>query len=219
MPSIKKLEVADYYADEYYETIKFTGAKSGAAELKYMECKPCQGFVRDDFEYLPDGRVLPKIGFFTEVYRYPAALADGREWMTLLPNEINSQKEFVGAAFGKVLTYGLGLGYYVFRSALKKSVSSVTVVDLDKNVIKIFEENILPQFPPEARAKVKIVNADALKFGKTLKSGDFDYVYADIWHDAGDGVPLYLKLKENEKYMPTAKYGYWIEKTMKHYLP
>ena len=217
-PSIKKLDVADYYADEYYKYIKFDKRAAGDFTLGFMTCKPYQGFVRDDFLYMPDGRVIPQIGFFDSEYRYPAALQGGREWMTLLPNEINSQNRYVDAAFGKVATYGLGLGYYVLKAALKFNVTSVTVVDIDENVIRLFKENILPQFPDYAKKKVNIVCADAIKFGEGLKSGDFDYIYADIWHDAGDGIDLFKRLKQNEKFCPSAKYGYWIEETMKYYM-
>ena len=217
-PSVKKLDVNDYYNDDYYKYIRFDKKSSGDFTLDYLICRPYQGFVRDDFNYAFDGRVIPRIGFFDREYRYPAALQGGREWMTLLPNEINSQIRYVDAAYGKVATYGLGLGYYVLKVALKETVESVTVVDIDENVIKLFKENILPQFPAYARDKVKIFCADAIKFGKELKDGDFDYVYADIWHDVGDGVELYKQLKQNEKFCPSAKYGYWIEDTMKYYL-
>ena len=118
-PSIKKLDVNDYYADDYYKYIKFDKRTIGDFSLDYMTCKPYQGFVRDDFLYMFDGRVIPQIGFFDKEYRYPAALQGGREWMTLLPNEINSQKRYIDEAFGKVATYGLGLGYYVLKVALK----------------------------------------------------------------------------------------------------
>lgn len=217
-PSVKKLDVNDYYADPFFKSIKLPDAKKGDFTFKYMTLKAYQAFVFDDFLYLSDGRVIPRIGFFDVDYRYPAVLQGEREWMTLLPNEINSQKKYVDAARGRVATYGLGLGYYVYMVALKGEVSSVTAVDIDENVISLFEEHILPAFPDFARAKVKLVRADALKFGEGLRAGDFDYIYADIWHDAGDGVPLYKRLKQNEKFCPSAKYGYWIEDTMKYYM-
>ena len=218
LPSVKELCTSDYYSDAYFQNIAFPAKKCGDFELKYLTAKPYQGFVRDDFIYYPNGKVLPRIGFFPTEYRYPAALQKGREWMTLLPNEINSQKKYVEAAFGKVLTYGLGLGYYVLHVALKDDVRSVTVVDIDENVIRLFKENVLPQFPAAARDKVRIVCKDAFEFAKGLNAGDFDYIYADIWHDVADGVELYKKFRSLEKFCPTAKYGYWIEDTIKYYL-
>lgn len=216
--SVKMLDVDDYYNDEYFKTVKFEGQTLGDSKLDYLTYAPYQGFVRDDFLYFNDGRVVPQLGFFKTEYKYPAIVTDGVEWMTLLPNEINSQKKYIEKAKGKVLTYGLGLGYYVFHVALKKEVASVTVVDLNQNVIDLFNKHILPSFPLEARQKIKIIQADAFKFAESLTGGDFDYVYADIWHDCGDGKDLYLKFKTLESFCPSAEYGYWIEDSIKYYL-
>lgn len=216
--SVKMLDVKDYYNDKYFKTVKFEGQTLGDSKLDYLTYAPYQGFVRDDFLYFNDGRVVPQLGFFKTEYKYPAILTDGVEWMTLLPNEINSQKKYIEKAKGKVLTYGLGLGYYVFHAALKKEVASVTVVDLNQNVINLFNKHILPSFPLDARQKIKIIRADAFKFAESLNDGDFDYVYADIWHDCGDGKDLYLKFKTLESFCPSAEYGYWIEDSIKYYL-
>lgn len=218
LQSIKALDVNDYYSDEYYKTVTFNDESLGDVVLTYKTYAPCQGFVRDDYKFFDDGKVLPLIGFFKTEYRYPAILQNGVEWMTLLPNEINSQKKYIKKARGKVLTYGLGLGYYVFHAAIKPDVESVTVVDVNKNVIDVFCERILPGFPERAKKKIKIVRADAFKFAENLKDGDYDYIYADIWRDCGDGRDLYLKFKDSEKFCPSAEFGYWIEDSIKYYL-
>ena len=217
LPSVKLLSVTDYYKDEYY-TLPFENKKTGEAELKTMTLPAFTPFVRDDFDCFVNGKVLPKIGFFNEEYRYPAVLKNGREWMTLLPNEINSQVRYVSEAFGKVLTYGLGLGYYALQVALKDNVSSVTIVDCDDEVINLFNFEILPHFPLAAANKIKVIKSDAFVFAEGLNDGDFDYIYADIWHDVSDGTELYKKFKSCEKFCKTAKYGYWIEDTIKYYL-
>ena len=218
LPSVKLLSVDDYYKDEYFSLAGFDGKRVGEAELKTMILPAFTPFVRDDFEYFPNGKVLPKIGFFDKDYSYPAVLKNGREWMTLLPNEINSQLRYIGEASGKVLTYGLGLGYYAMKVALRNEVSSVTVVDCDEEVINLFNSEILPRFPEFVRKKLAVIKSDAFSFAEGLKDGDFDYIYADIWHDASDGADLYKKFKEREKFCKPAKYGYWIEDTIKYYL-
>ena len=218
IPSIKKLDLKDFYDDPYYRTVKFENRKIDDVELKNLSYAAYQGFVRDDFLYFDDERVVAQIGFFDGEYRYPAVLKGGVEWMTLLPNEINSQKKYIGEAFGNVLCYGLGLGYYAFMTALKKEVASVTVVDIDEAVIGLFESVILPQFPAAVREKIKIICADAFEFAKNLSDGEFDYIYADIWRDCGDGAPLYKKFKELERFSPSSKFGYWIEDSIKYYL-
>lgn len=218
LQSVKMLDVKDYYDDLYFKTVNFNGEVLGDSKLDYLTYVPYQGFVRDDFLFLEDGRVIPQIGFFPTEYRYPAILTKNVEWMTLLPNEINSQKKYVDRAKGRVLTYGLGLGYYVFQAAVKSEVTSVTVVDLNQNVIELFKKKILPKFPKSVREKITVIKADAFEFAKNLKDGDFDYIYADIWHDCGDGKDLYLKFKSLESFCPSAEYGYWIEDSIKYYL-
>lgn len=218
LQSIKMLDVNDYYNDPYFKAVTFNGETVGDSKLDYLTYAPYQGFVRDDFKYYDDGKVLPLIGFFPTPYRYPAVLTGDVEWMTLLPNEINSQKKYIKKAKGKVLTYGLGLGYYVFSVALKDEVSSVTVVDLNENVINLFQKHILPKFSEKVKNKMKIINSDAFKFAGALSDGDYDYIYADIWHDCGDGKDLYLKFKSLESRCPSAEYGYWIEDSIKYYL-
>ena len=218
VPSIKQLDIENYYNDAYNKYVKFEPKTVGNWQLTTRIYAPFEGFVRDDFVYESDGRVIPLIGFFDKEYRYPAVLQDGREWMTLLPNEINSQKRYINEAFGKVATYGLGLGYYALHVALKDSVERVDVVDISDDVINLFEQNILPKFPDFVRKKIRIIKKDAFLFAKGLKDGDYDYIYADIWHDCQDGAELYPKFKALEGFCKTAKYGYWIEDSIKYYL-
>ena len=141
---------------------------------------------------------------------------NGREWMTLLPNEIITQRLPIKKTRGKVLTYGLGLGYYAVMCALKPEVSSVTVVERDENVISLFKDLILPRF--DCGDKIAVVTADAFDYARnTAPKESFDYIFADIWHDPTDGVELYKKFKslEIDKH---AQYDYWIEDTLKLYM-
>ena len=43
----------------------------------------------------------------------------------------------------------------------------------------------------------------------------YDTVFTDLWHDAGDGLPLYRRMKALET--PGPRYLYWIEKTLRYY--
>jgi spermidine synthase len=137
--------------------------------------------------------------------------------MTLMPNETVTTLPAVEKARGKVVTFGLGLGYFTYMASLKDEVESVTVVELSPDVISLFEEHILPQF--EKRDKIKIICADAFDFAEnTMKQGDFDFVFADFWHDVGDGRELYLKMKEYENKFRDTEFTYWLEDTIKCYL-
>jgi hypothetical protein len=43
-------------------------------------------------------------------------------------------------------------------------------------------------------------------------------VFADIWHDAGDGRDLYLRMKKWETLYPDIKFSFWLEDTIRCYL-
>lgn len=217
IPMVHRLDPAEFESDAYFKTVKSGSTKLGKWGITELKCEPYEAFVCGDPELLPDGRILPQIGYFEREFRYPAVLEDGREWMTLLPNEIITTKPHIQKAHGKVLTFGLGLGYFAFHASIKPNVSSVTVVERDDCVIKLFTDNILPYFP--YKDKINIVCQDAFDYAeKSLANEKYDFVFTDIWHDASDGVDLYLKMKEYEKSSPKTEYGYWIEDTLKLYI-
>ncbi len=215
-PAIRELDPAVYTNDSYFENIRIPAARLGKWELKTEELRPLEAFVCDDFVVTPDRRMIPQIGFFNTPYPFPAVLENGREWMTLQPNEMVTTKPAIRAAHGRVLTFGLGLGYFAYHAAEKAEVESVTAVDISPDVIELFRTHILPQFPH--REKITLICEDAFSFADTKMAGSFDFVFADIWHDAGDGRDLYLKMKGYEKKHPTIDFNFWLEDTIRCYL-
>lgn len=217
LPCFKKLEAAPYFDDPYYKNIVFPKGNIGNWSFETRVCKPYEAFVYGDPEICPDGRILPRIGFFDVEYPYPAVLENGREWMTLMPNETNTTKPALDIAEGKVLTFGLGLGYFAYMAAIKPGVKSVTVVERSRDVIELFEKYILPQFPNPGM--IEIIESDAFEFAqKHMKDGAYDSVFVDIWHDPSDGCEFYLKMKEYENLLPNARFAYWVEDTLKLYI-
>lgn len=211
------LKNKDYENNPYLKNIKIPTKKLSKWELCYKTYVPYQAFVFDDPKITRDGKIIPQIGFFEKEFSYPAVLESGTEWMLITPNEINTMRAPISGAHGKVLTYGLGLGYFAYMVSEKESVSSVTIVERDKNAISLFRDIILPQMP--RKDKINIICDDAFYFAETrLADSDFDFVFADIWHDPSDGVPAYKRLKATEKYLPSADFSYWIEKTLKCYI-
>lgn len=213
VPMVREMDPIPFLTDPYYRNIKIPNAVRGEWELKTMSLRPCEAFVRDDFAVYEDGRMLPSLGFFTEEFPYPAVLQNGREWMTLMPNETVTTLPAVHRSHGRVVTFGLGLGYFAYRAALRPEVESVTVVELSESAASLFSEYILPQFPsPE---KVKLVVKDAFAFlEEDMKDGDFDFAFADIWHDVGDGRELYHRFKSYEAAFPHTEFTYWLEDTI-----
>lgn len=189
-------------------------SQAGAFELGYASYRPYELFVADDLRAYPDGAVLPVLGYFAQPFAYPVLTENGREWMTATPNEINTIRPMAEAAHGHVLTLGLGLGYFAFHALLNPRVERLTAVERSADAIRLFRERILPAFPRPER--LTILQADAFAAAPALyQSGQYDFVFADLWHDAADGLPMYERLKKME--VPGPEYRYWIEKTLEFY--
>lgn len=216
-PMLHKLDADEYYNNSYYRNITIPAVKLGNSELKYEQYKPYEGFVCNDILLTAEGRQVPQIGFFDTQFRFPAVLENGRIWMTITPNEIETMKEPVEQAFGNVLTFGLGLGYYAYMVSEKENVDSVTVVEMNEDVILLFNKYVLPQF--KNAQKIKLVKADAFEFAETqMSKGKYDFAFTDLWHDVSDGIDLYLRMKKYEQQSPDTVFAYWIEKSMLCYL-
>ena len=216
LPSIRELDPAAYTGDPYFQNIRIPTDVRGKWKLKTESLKPFEAFVCNDIVVTDDRRMIPQIGFFKEEYPFPAVLENGREWMTLQPNEMVTSYPAINAAHGRVLTFGLGLGFFAYHASEKENVESVTVVDISDDVIDLFRTHILPQFPH--KDKIKLIKCDAFAFAETQMQGSFDFVFADIWHDAGDGKELYLRMKEIAAKHPEIDFTYWLEDTIKCYL-
>lgn len=214
---LRPLDAAAYSGDPYARALRaaaLRGGRQGAFELGSAAYQPYELFVANDLCAYPDGAVLPVLGYFTQPFAYPVLTENGREWMTATPNEINTIRPAAEAAHGHVLTLGLGLGYFAFHALLNPRVESVTAVECSADAIRLFRECILPIFPRPER--LTLLHADAFEAAPALyRGGNYDFVFADLWHDAGDGLPMYERLKRME--VPGREYRYWIEKTLEFY--
>ena len=208
--SVVRLEPEKYLNNPYYKNIKIPDVKDGDWEFK-NECYPAyRGVISADMIIDEDFTEVPPLGFFEEDFPFPAVLEGGNEWMTLTPVDLDTSEDAIAAARGRVVTFGLGLGYFAYMASEKPEVESVTVVELSPKVIELFERHILPQFPH--REKIKIVNADAFEYAEgIMPSESFDFAFVDTWRDASDGAPMYKKMKALEHLSPTTEFSYWIE--------
>lgn len=213
-PGLRRMEVARWLADPYYANIRIEPSGRGGWSLEWQEYAPYELFLRDDLILTSDLRQIPATGYFPESFRYPSVMQDGREWMSIKPSEIESSQDAIDAARGRVVTFGLGLGYFAYMASRKPEVETVTVVELDPAVISIFREQILPQFP--FKDKITVVQADAFDYMEHhMNSVQPDFVFMDIWHDISDGSPLYVRARQYEPRFPNTRFTYWIERSLK----
>ena len=214
-PSLARLEPEPLLLNPYMRRIRFPQAAQGRWKMTRMAYEPYELFVRDDLLCLPDGREIPRLGYFDRHFAYPAVLEGGREWMTVTPNEVATMAPALAQVRGRVAVMGLGLGYFAFMASEKDDVREVTVIERDADVIALFERHLLPQFAH--REKVRLVHADAFDFAQAGLGG-FDCAFVDLWHDVSDGAPMYLRMKALEARSPGVRFFYWIETSIRCFL-
>ena len=210
-PSVRILDRKKYESNPYYKNIKIENVKDGAWELKWESYPAYRGFICDDMIINPDFSEVAPLGFFEDEFSFPAVLEGGNEWMTLTPVDLDTSDYAIERARGKVVTFGLGLGYFAYMASEKEEVRSVTVIEKSENVIRLFEKYILPQFPH--RDKVRVICDDAFRYAEhDMPSEEYDFAFVDTWRDASDGAPMYRRMKPYENLNPKTEFSYWIER-------
>ena len=210
-----ELDPARYLNDPFISRLGELDLKKGKYRIKLQSFEPMESFLLKDVssqdaskDYAPQ----TVLGYFPQGYTYPELLSRNRIWMSGSPYEVETMAPYIGKAHGKVLTLGLGLGYFACSALLSNEVKSVTAVESSPEVIELFESGIQPKF----ERKVDIVRGDALKF-LSEHGKEYDYIFADLWHDEQDGTPVYCDIKAAE-----SKLGIfvdcWIEPTILTFL-
>ncbi len=207
---IHRLPAETVLENPYYKAVRPVKGTAGAISLltsDYVSYEMFQMYHEERPQISPFATA--DIGFFEKPVTFPVLEEDGRVWMSVVHSEIASMAAGIAAAHGRVVTFGLGLGYYAFMAAAKDDVSHVTVIERNPDVIALFETYILPQFP--FAEKIEIIEADAFQFLEETEDGAYDFGYADFWEGTEDGTLLYLKFLRKAKRFAKTKFAYWIE--------
>ena len=207
-PHLCLLKENEYLSNPYVKLIKNTIINKNYS-LKYLSYKPFQLLPIDEIKVNEDEyyQEYSQVGYFEKGFNYLALLDKNDIWMSVNPNEINTMKPYIEKSNGDVLVLGLGMGYISFIMSEKENVKSITIIEKEKKIIDIFKENILVKFPH--KEKIKIIENDAIEYlaDNEIK---YDYIFADLWHDPNDGLPIYIKL-HNLEYQKSIKIHYWLE--------
>lgn len=211
--AICRTDVSLFANDLYYTNIKLPNIAIDNWQFTEEYYAPYEAFICGDLFLTSKLEEIPHIKFFSSAFGFPVLKQDGREWMAIKPNEIETMRLPLQQISGNVLTLGLGLGYFTYMASEKQNIESVTVVEKDHALISFFRNYILPQF--SHKEKVTIIESDAFAFlSDHLKNEHYDFLFADIWHDALDGLDYYLQLKRLEPSAPNTKFLYWVEETL-----
>lgn len=165
------LETRKYRDNPYLKNIKFPDTATRHWKFTHYSYRPYEAFICNDIDIDKNLREVPQIGFFRERFAYPAVEQDGREWMAVKPSEIETMRAPIEEAMGKVVTFGLGLGYFAYMVSEKPDVTSLDIVERSEEAIALFERHILPQFPN--KEKIRIIRSDA-----------FWFLNENMWQDA-----------------------------------
>lgn len=143
----------------------------------------------DLYRPIDSGRwsLRPPAMVLTRGYWSPPALVpnvraltrDGDTWMSITPLEIESQAIGVHYASGHVAIFGLGMGWVAAVTAMRDSVTRVTVVERDPDVIALHADlDLFARLPGGAGDKIRVVQGDALEW---RPDAPVDLLMPDIW--------------------------------------
>lgn len=215
LEDIASLDIERFFADPYYKAVTKamkSPLQKGKWKLEMRSYKPFELFVYDEVRPSPIAPFITysPLGYFKKEFDYPALVEGDTTYMSLIPHEILTMAEPIKKARGRVATYGLGMGYFAFMASEKDDVESVVVLERDPAVIEIFKTFFLPLFPHSQ--KIEIVQDDALLYRPEVP---FDYLFVDLYHDAQDGLPIYLNLMQREGL--AKEVDFWIEGAILEY--
>ena len=211
------LKVDNYKANPYLKALNGLAFKEKGWTLKNIKRSAftlCP--YQEEYAYGSDYSLKMGIAAFDKDYIYPSISLYNQEWMSLNQHEIRTMETPIALARGKVLTLGLGLGYFTFMVSNKEEVKEVHIVEMDSELIQLFNKYLLPLFPH--KEKIHIHKADAYYFIDNINDNDYDYIFSDLWQDVSDGVISYLKLKRVFIHFKKTTCSYWIEGSIVSYL-
>lgn len=206
------LNTQDYQKTPYNQHICLSDCKKAGFEYREFLMPANELLNVDVLQDDPNRELIDYLILraFDQQYKCCALLQDGQFWMSDNPAEANTIDPYAAKACGKVLTFGLGIGYFVYMALANPRVLEVWVVEFNHEVIKLFEQCLRPQFSRADR--IHIINGDAFAYFNQEFLNDFDYIFVDIWKDHQDGLQSITKLLEN--YLPPFdKIDFWIERT------
>lgn len=209
--NFKLLDNNKYLANPFIKDIKLNDVVYKNYAFLNNNYNSYEPFLYDEMETTNNYLEITKIGYFNKPYSYLSLVENNEVWMLITPHEINTMEKAINHAKGNVLTFGLGIGYFSYMASLKDEVTSITIIEKNKDIIELFKKHILPQF--KTKAKINIINEDAFKYATINNLKQYDYLFVDFYRNTNDGIGIYLKLIDSIL-ESNIKYDFWIEKSI-----
>jgi hypothetical protein len=105
-------------------------------------------------------------------------------WMSTTPMELESQQHALACFKGRVVIAGAGMGITIYNAVTNPAVESVTVIEIDEDVIELLERQAEVNDWPNW-SKVRWINDDALLIGAAELLLPADFLWVDIWETLG----------------------------------
>jgi hypothetical protein len=203
------LSTADYLNNEYHKHLDLSRIKEKDFRLEKVIVEPDRLFLTKAIEKDPQRMLNDQLCLraLDKPYEATYLYQNDKLWMLDSPSEAFTNDPAAKKAKGKVLTFGLGIGYFSYMALLNPQVKQLTVIEKAPEVISLFNKYLLPQFP---RKEIKIIEGDAFAYFKEDYLSEFDYIYVDIWQNNQDGLPLIEKLLQ-QAHPKDENLDFWIE--------
>lgn len=210
--SVDEYKKTPYNSHIHLDRISGNGFEYAEDEMPAYELFNVDVVQPDPNRELNDSLILRA---FDKPYKTVILKQDGEYWMTDTPAEANTINPYAEKAHGKVLTFGLGIGYFVYMALINPAVTEVTIIERSPSVIQMFKECLLPQFPSDK--KITIIEGDAFDYFNKEFMSQFDYTFVDIWKSSDDGFDIINHLLE--QYLPPFEtVDFWIEDTCMEFM-
>lgn len=144
--------------------------KHGTAEIRHVE-------VSKEASQFTMLRAMQHPGEYVPPGIYVHLLINGQLYMSDTRMERQTNAPFIHEARGDVLIAGLGIGMVLAEILEKPEVETVSVVEINPDVVALLEP-VIKGWP--GGEKVTIVCKDIFKF-KPPKDMKYDVIYFDIW--------------------------------------
>lgn len=202
------IEKKDYINNPYLKNISFKDIK--LKDFSYETVTIEKGYLFNIDEIQDDKNKELNDYMILRAYKQDTDmmfLKQGKqEWMMASISEFRTNDPYAKKAHGNIITFGLGIGYFIYMASLNENVKSITVIERSKEVIELFDQ-IKDQFPNK---KIDIINGDAFDYFNERCLKQFDYIYVDIYQNNVDGRIMIEKLLE--QYLPPYdSCNFWIE--------